>query len=288
MKTLQQHLIQAEDKGYAIGHVNFSTLEMLHGIFEAARSVELPVVVGVSEGERDFVGIAQARDLVLSLREEYDYPVFINADHCHSLESFKEAVDAGYDMAIIDKADEDLEENIRISRQAVLYAKEHRPDMLVEGEVGYIGQSSRLLDGVPEDAVVDGKGLVTPDIAEKYVSSTGVDLFAPAVGNMHGMLKGSANPSLNIKLIKEIKNRVHIPLVLHGGSGVTDDDFSASVEAGIDMIHISTEVRLAYRGALDQSLADNTEELAPYRYMKDARDAVSTKVSERLRLFGRK
>lgn len=288
MKTLQQYLIEAEDNGYAIGHVNFSTLEMLHAIVDAARSVDVPIVLGLSEGERAFVGVHTARDIVDSLRKEYDYPIFLNADHCHSLDSFKEVVDAGYDMAIIDQADEELEDNIRISRQAVEYAEMHHPQMLVEGEVGYIGQSSKLLDSIPEDAVVDGVGLVTPEIAEKYVRETRVDLFAPAVGNIHGMLKGSSNPRLDIERIQAIKRQVHVPLVLHGGSGVSDEDFVSAIEAGIDMVHVSTEIRFEYREALDTSLASNVDELAPYRYMKSPRDAVMNKVEERLRLFGRK
>lgn len=288
MKTLQQHLIEAEDRGYAIGHVNFSTLEMLRGIVEAARHVDVPIVLGLSEGEREFVGVHTARAIVDSLQKEYDHPIFLNADHCHSLDSFKEVVDAGYDMAIIDRADEDLEENIRISRQAVEYAELHHPQMLVEGEVGYIGQSSKLLDEIPEDAVVDGVGLVTPEIAEKYVRETGVDLFAPAVGNIHGMLKGSSNPRLDIERIKAIKRKVHVPLVLHGGSGVSDEDFVSAIEAGIDMVHVSTEIRVTYREALDTSLEMNKDELAPYRYMKPSYDAVLKKVEERLRLFGRK
>lgn len=285
MKTLHEHLIDAEDGGYALGHINISNIDMLWPLFEAARELDVPLVIGTSGGERESIGITQAVLLVKSLREEFEYPIFINADHCHSLDSFKEAVDAGYDMAIIDKAAEDLEENIRISKQAVEYAREHNPGMLVEGEVGYIGQSSSLLDSLPEGAVIDGKGLVTPDIAERYTEETGVDLFAPAVGNVHGMLKGSSNPALHIDLIRDIQARVRMPLVLHGGSGVTDEDFVASIQAGITMVHISTEIRVLYRKTLEESLASDPEQIAPYKYIRPVREALKEKAKERLKLF---
>lgn len=291
MKTLKEHIYETEEKGRAIGHFNIATLEMLWGIVAAAKRVsadveeKVPVIIGLSEGERDAVGIRQASILIQSIREEYDYPIFVNADHSHSIETFQQAVDAGFDAAIIDEADSDFEDNIRVTREAVEYARVHSDDMLVEGEVGYIGTSSKLLDEIPEDAQVDGKGLVTPEIAAHYVEETGVHLFAPAVGNLHGKLKGGANPRLHTDLISDIRRAAGVPLVLHGGSGVSDEDFRSAIEAGMSVVHISTEIRIAAHAALTNSLSSNPEELAPYRYMKPVVDGVSEVVERYMRLF---
>ncbi|MEX0935140.1 MAG: class II fructose-bisphosphate aldolase [Candidatus Paceibacterota bacterium] len=291
MKTLKEYVLDAEEKNRAVGHFNAANIEMLWGIFRVAQRIsrevgeKIPVIVGLSEGERSAFGIRQGVLLVKSIREEYDYPLFVNADHSHSLETFQEAVDAGFDAAIIDEADDDLEDNIRVTKEAVEYARVHNDGMLVEGEVGYIGTSSKLLDEIPKDAQVDGKGLVTPEIAARFVEETGVDLFAPAIGNLHGKLKGRSNPRLHIDLISAIRRAAGVPLVLHGGSGVTEEDFRMAIEAGMSTVHVSTEIRIGVRAALEDSLKENTEELAPYRYMKPVTEAVEEVVGKYIRLF---
>jgi len=281
--NLRQVLKEAREGKRAVGHFNIANLEVLNGIFNAAKKLNLPVVIGVSEGERDFIGIKQAVALVKSLREEFDYPIFINADHTYSLERVKEAIDAGFDSVIFDGAKLPMEENIKITKECVDYARSVNPDALIEAELGYIGQSSKLLDEVPEG--VSMNQLTTPEDAKRFVEETGVDLFSPSVGNIHGMLKNVSNPNLNIDRIKEIKESVGVPLVLHGGSGITDDNFREAVEAGISLIHISTELRVAYKEAIKKSLEENPDEVAPYRIMKPVVFAVEEKVNQRLRLF---
>jgi len=278
MKTLKEVIKEARDNGNAIGHFNISNIEGLWGIFNAARNVGVPVIIGVSEGERDFVGLKQAVALVRSLREEYDFPVYINADHTYSFERVKEAIDAGVDSVIFDGAKLSIEENIDITKQCVEYAK--GKDVLVEAELGYIGSSSKLLDEVPE-----GVSLTTVEDAKNFVDSTGIDLFAPSVGNIHGMLKNVDNPELDIERIKELSEGTDVPLVLHGGSGITDENFRQAIKAGISMIHINTEIRRAYRDAAAGSLQENPDEIAPYRIMKPAVEAVQEVVERRLRLF---
>ena len=281
--NLKQILEEARENKRAVGHFNISNIEGLWGIFNAAKKLGLPVVIGVSEGERDFVGVRQAVALVKSLREEFDYPIFINADHTYSFERVKEAIDAGFDSVIFDGAKLPMEENIKMTKECVSYARSVSPDTLIEAELGYIGQSSKLLDKVPEGVSLDR--LTTPEDAKKFVEETGVDLFSPSVGNIHGMLKNISNPNLNIERIKEIKEAVGAPLVLHGGSGISDDNFKEAIEAGISLIHINTEIRIAYKEALEKSLAENPDEVAPYRIMKPSVLAVEEKVGQRLRLF---
>ena len=123
MKTLREYIQEAEEKKVAIGHFNVANLEMLWGVFNVAREVNVLVIIGVSEGERDFVGLRQAVALIQSLYEEFNHPVFLNADHSYSFERVKEAIDAGFDMAIFDGAKLSFEENIKITKQCVKYAR---------------------------------------------------------------------------------------------------------------------------------------------------------------------
>jgi fructose-bisphosphate aldolase class II len=222
--------------------------------------------------------------LVKALREHYNYPIYLNADHTYSFERVKEAVDAGYDAVIFDGTKLPLEENIIQTKKCVEYAKSVNPNILVEGEIGYIGTSSKLLDELPE-GVDPEHAVTTTEELKRYVSETGVDLVAPAVGNLHGMLKGGKNPNLNIARIKELREAGGVPMVLHGGSGISDKDFTDAIQAGIAIVHINTEIRVAYRDGIKTALAENPDEIAPYRYMKQGADGVAKVVTERLRLF---
>ena len=144
MATLYGVLKQAETKGVAIGHFNVSDLLTLKAVFESASDQNVPVVVGVSEGERQFLGVRQIAAMVKSLREEYDFPIFLNADHTHSLASAMEAAKAGFDWIVFDVSTLPLEENIRQTRTAVETLKAIRPEILVEGEIGDIGSGSEI------------------------------------------------------------------------------------------------------------------------------------------------
>ena len=285
MKTLKQYILEAEKKGIAIGHFNISNLETLKGIFEAARKLDLPVIIGTAEGDRNYIGVKQAVALVKSLREEFDYPIFLNADHTYSFDKVKEAVDAGYDAVIFDATSLPFEENIKITKQCVEYARSVNPDIIVEAELGFIGSSSKVLDGIPEGVKITEEYLTKPEEAKKFVVETGVDMLAPAVGNIHGMLKGGKDPALNIKRIKEIKKAVGIPMVLHGASGNSASDVKEAILAGMSVVHVSTEIRVAFRKALVKSLQDNPDEVAPYKYLKEAVMAVEQVVEQKLSLF---
>jgi fructose-bisphosphate aldolase class II len=278
---------EAEKNKTAVGHFNISDTEALKGIFNAARKLELPIIIGTSEGERDFIGVHQAVALIKSLREEYDYPIFLNADHTYSFEKAKEAIDAGYDAIIIDGAKLPFEENLEMTKKTVEYARSVNPDIVVEGELGYIGKSSKLLDEIPEGAEITDEHLTTVEEIEEFVRETGVDLIAPAVGNLHGMLKGASNPALNIERIKELRVAGGVPMILHGGSGITDEDFVKAIDAGISAVHINTEIRVAYRDGIKLSLQENPDEVAPYRFMKEGVHHVQQVVEKRLRLFNK-
>lgn len=282
---LREQIETARKKGVAIGHLNFSNLETLWGIFKAARQVGVPIIVGTSEGERNFVGVKQAVALVRSLREEYSFPIFLNADHSYSFEKVKEAVDAGFDAVIFDGTKLPFEENVRMTRQCVEYARKVNPEIIVEGEIGFIGGSSKVLESVPEGVELDTLSLTNPNEARRYVRETGVDLFAPAVGNIHGMLRSGKEPALNIDRIKEIAEAVKIPLVLHGASGNTDDELRLAIKAGVRIVHVNTELRVAYRKGLQMALQEDPDEIAPYKFLKRAAADVQAVAEEKLRLF---
>lgn len=288
MKSLIQYIQEAEREQVAIGHFNISNLEGLWGIFKAAQEVQVPVIIGLSEGERDFVGVAQARALVTSLQKEFDFPIFLNADHSYSLERVKAAADLRFDAVIYDGAKLSVEENIAHTKECVAYVREHAPGVLVEAELGYIGTSSKILDALPEGVTLDPASLTTPEQAAHFVKETGVDLFAPSVGNVHGMFRGGGEPRLDIPRIKAIREAAGVPLVLHGGSGTSDEDFVAAIDAGVSVIHINTEIRKAFRDATKESLEKNKEEVAPYKLMQPAVDAIREVVEKRLRLFSKR
>src|SRR5271169_4141657 len=185
MLLLRDVLEQVQKNGVAVGHFNVADLVILKAVFAAARELKVPVIVGVSEGEREFLGVRQIAVLVRSLREEFDFPIFLNADHTHSLAKAVEAAKAGFDSIVFDLSALPFEENIRQTKQGVETLKAINPNILVEGEIGDIGTGSEIHDKAPDLE----KGLSTHEEAKHFVQSTGVDILAPAVGNMHGMLK---------------------------------------------------------------------------------------------------
>lgn len=286
MKSLREVLTEAREGRYALGHFNFSTLDGLWAIVHAARAAELPVLVGTSEGERKAVGVAQAVALVRSMREELDWPIFLNADHSHSLESAREALVAGYDMVVIDGAAQPLAQNIDMTKRCVEFARSLDREVLVEGELGYIGTSSEVLEQAPEGAILTPERMTRPEEAVQFASETGIDLLAPAVGNIHGLIR-TGNPALNIERIKELSAAVPVPLVLHGGSGTTDQDFRAAIDAGIRMVHINTELRVAFKESLEETLQSHREEVTPYKLLEPGTKRMQEIVEQRLRLFGR-
>ncbi|MEK7555429.1 MAG: class II fructose-bisphosphate aldolase [Patescibacteria group bacterium] len=285
MKTLRQIIQEAEKNKIAIGHFNISDLAGLKAIFEVAQGLNLPVIIGVSEGESGFIGMRQVAVLVKSLREEYDYPIFLNSDHTHSLEKIKQAVEAGFDAVLFDGGKLPFEENIKKTKEVVNYVKSVNPDILVEGELGYLGGSSVILKEIPKDASINEEDLTKPEQAARFVQETGVDLLAPAVGNLHGMFKDRPNPDLNIERIKAVRKAAGVPLVLHGGSGIRDEDFLAAIEAGISTIHINTELRLAWRQGIEKGLKEKPEEIVPYKILPAAVEEIKKAVEKRMRLF---
>lgn len=282
MKTLKECLLDAEERKVAIGHFNVSDSEGFNAVTDVARELDVPVIIGVSEKERSFLGVAEIRVLV-GLEKEKGYPVFLNADHTYTVEASKEAVENHFDSVIIDGAEKPFIENVMMTKEVVQYARSHDPSIMVEGELGFIGTGSEMRDSIPDG--VSEETQTKPEDAQRFVEETGVDLFAPSVGNIHGLVR-TGNPKLNIERIRELNEAVNVPLVLHGGSGISDEDLLASIEAGIRIIHINTELRAAYRKGVEKGLA-SSDELAPYKFMAEGVEEMKKVLSSKLRLFNK-
>ena len=282
--TLREIIHEAQQKKVAVGHFNISNLEGLHAVYHAAKTLNVPVIIGLSEGEEDFVNKDDAVALITEIREKDGYPIFLNADHHYSFERAKASIDAGFDSVIIDAANKSFEENVAVTKQCVEYARkvsaETGRDIIVEAELGYIGSGSSIKDTIPE-----GAGILTlPDEAKKFVDATGIDMLAPSVGSIHGLIK-SGKPHIDAVRAKEISDLVKIPLVLHGGSGLRDEDFTNGIASGICVIHINTEIRVAYTEAIKKFMTENPTETTPYKIGEAGMQAIEAVVLNRLKLF---
>lgn len=285
MKSLQQILTDADRQKTAVGHFNISDLVALKAAYSAARELNVPVLIGVSEGEREFIGVHEIAALVGSIRKENGFPIYLNADHTHSIEKAREAAEAGFDLVVFDCSALPFEENVGRTKQAVAELKAIHPSILVEGELGFIGSSSSIHDRIPEGM----SPMTTPEQAVEFVERTGVDVLAPAVGTMHGMLasmvNGQAKKHVDPARIAAIKRATRKPLTLHGGSGTDDQGFLDAIEAGITIVHINTELRVAWRRGLDSALAKNPHEVVPYKLLPDVVESVKKVAYSRLQLF---
>ena len=281
MQTLRETIMAARAAHRAVGHFNVSDSNQFNAVVAAAQNTNLPVIIGASEGERKFIGIHNLVAMVRSARER-GMQVYLNGDHTYSVEGVKEAIDAGFDAVIFDGSALEYADNVAKAKECVAYARACGREVLIEGEIGRIGTSSKILDAVPEN--VD-KVLTSPEQALQFVTDTGVDLLAPAVGTMHGILRSGEPKQINVEQVGKIAAAVSVPMVLHGGSSSTDEGFRGAVQAGIAIVHVNTDIRVAYRKGIEAGLAASADEIAPYRYLAPGVDGVRTVVERYLKLF---
>ena len=297
--TLNDFLKEAREKKQAIGHFNFATEDVLKAIVSAAKESGAPcVMVGTSEGEADFVGMKEAVALARAVADDFQYPVFLNADHFKSFEKSKEAIDAGYDSIIIDTSRLSLEENRAAAKQVVEYARSINPNISIEGELGYLKGSSE----VQQKIEISTDDYSKPEEVADFIAQTGVDRMAVVFGNIHGIVKevvsapttesvgvpteASGEEKLDIdhfsKIVAAAPNAYY---VLHGASGLKDEDVRAAIQAGITNVHFNTELRVAYHDTLEKTMHDNPTETTPYKYLGPAAEEVKNLVLQKLALF---
>ena len=282
-------ILSYKGKGKAIAHFNISNLDQARAICDVAQELNQPVIIGVSEGEREYIGVTMVRKVVDELNAEYTVPIFLNADHTYSFAKVMEAVEAGYDSVIVDGAKLPYEENVAFVRECVdavrAYEEKTGKRVLVEAELGYIGQSSSLNESLPEG--VSEANLTTVEQAKDFVIRTGIDMFAPAIGNVHGMLVNAPEPKLHIDRLKEIRTAIDQPLVLHGASGNTDEDLKAAIDAGVAIIHINTEIRKAFRDGEMDYLEEHPNEVAPYKFGKEGQERMKAVIRAKMELYSK-
>ncbi len=273
----------AQRKKWAIGQFNVSNIEVLKGVFAAAKKLKSPIIIGTSEGESRFLGLRQTRALVSLLEKETGVPAILNLDHGRTLDYIKEAIRAGYDAVHFDGSHLPILQNIALAKKVVSYAS--RFGVLVEGEVGKIPGNSKILKKALESKIED---LTDPAVAKKFAEETKVDSLAINVGTFHGIAASGRNPHINIERIKEIKRvlKEEVFLVLHGGSGTPEKDIKTAVKNGIVKININTELRKSFTAALKKALKEKPNEIIPYKYLPRAISAVQKTVEEKIKLFG--
>lgn len=294
MKQLIDYVKEARKGKYAIGHFNVSDSAglraVIEGFLEASRSFkrETALLIGVSEGEQAFFGIRQIMALIRSYKEE-GVPVFLNADHVRSLSRATEAVRAGFDAVLFDAGRETFKKDVQLTKKAVAEMKSVNPAVLVEGELGFLGEGSKILYAVPEAVDLTVGNLTTVKEALEFWKETGIDLIAPAVGNIHGVIADKSgvfhNPPLDIDRISAIKKAILVPIVLHGGSGVGDEELKAAVAAGASIVHINTELRLAWKKGLEEGFSSEPAEIAPYKFLRHSVEAMKVLVIKKLKLL---
>ncbi len=281
--TLDEILGRATKEKWATGHFNVSNLEQMRVVCRVAKELGSPAIIGTSEGERKHIGLLEAVALRDAFRKEFGIPVFLNADHTKSVGAAKTAIDAGYDSIHIDLSAEPFDDNVRATAEVVAYARARDGAISVEGELGYLRGDSKIQK---EKIVIRPEDLTRPEEARAFTHRTGVNRFAPAVGNIHGI--SSDEPALDIDRIKAIRHLLPetVSLVLHAGSGVPLEQIHAAIDAGIANIHINTDIRVAFVGGLREAIEAHPEETTPYKLFPEAEEAMAKVIREKLYAFG--
>lgn len=262
---------------YAIPHFNINNLEWTRYILETCEEMKSPVILGVSEGATKYIGgyhtvVNIIKGLVLDLN--ITIPVCIHLDHGSSTESCIKAIDAGFTSVMIDASKYSLEENIMLTKLVVEYAK--NKNVTVEAEIGHIGGSEDEVDSDIAYAKVN-------DVVE-LVKKTNIDSIAPALGSVHGLYKGE--PKLDFNRMKEICQKTNLPLVLHGGTGIYDDQIKKAIECGMCKININTDLQIVWSKAVREYLEKDINVYDPRKIISSGKQAIIDKVKEKITLFG--
>ena len=286
--TRARHLMQrSRQQHFAVGAFNVDNQETLIAVCKAAKKLNSPVLVEVSEGEVKAMGLENIRDLVDNYKAEYGLEMYINLDHSPTVEDCKRAIDTGYEFIHIDisQANHDAteEEIIAKTKEVVDYAK--FTGALVESEPHYFGGSSNLHEeAIDYDEI--RKTFSTPEGAKRFVDATGIDTFAAAIGNLHG--KYPVPKQLDLELLGRIRQEIGCQISLHGGSGTPLHYFEDAAKIGVSKININSDMRFVFRKTLEKVLAANPDEYAVVKLMPKVYEAVQVVVEEKILAFGSK
>lgn len=284
MENLKDFLIDAKRKGYALGAFNLDSLETLKAVVNVAVKSRSPVLVEVSPREVDYLGWANLAALIDNARREFGIPLFLNLDHADDVNNIEKAINFGFDLVHYDGSKLPFEENLHNAIQVVKMA--HERGILVEGEIDHFPGSSELHEeaGSGQDTV--NSRLTDPELARAFVNETGVDIFAVFVGNKHGVFTDGSE-RINLEHLKKLREALPDTMFsLHGGSGIPAEDIQAALKYGVVKVNVNTELRLAWREALETALGGDRHEAAWYKLTAEPISAVQRIVETKINLLG--
>lgn len=275
--SMNAFLPKAKEKKFAVGQFNMNNLEFAQAIADAAAELNSPFIYGVSEGALKYMGIEYTVAIAEAAAKKTGLPIALHLDHGSSFDVAMKCIRAGFSSVMFDGSHYGLEENIRLTKEVVKAA--HAMGVSVEGELGTIG-------GTEDDISVDeaDAALAKPEEAIRFYEETGVDCLAIAVGTAHGMYSGEVK--IRYDIIEEVAGKVPVPIVLHGGSGVPDEDISKSIAAGVGKINVNTENQVACTGTIREVLGNDAKVYDPRKYLGPARNAMIEVVKSKIKLFG--
>ncbi len=273
--NIKEITTRAKNEGYAVPHFNINNLEWTKYILEECQELRSPVILGVSIGAVKYMGgyntvVSIVKGLIKDLN--ITIPVCIHLDHGPNVSSCIDAINAGFTSVMIDASSYSLDENIKLTKEVVDYAKKY--NVTVEAEIGSMGS----------DGVADKSGYAKVSDVIKLVEETRIDLVAPALGSVHGLYK--REPNLDFDRMKEIKDKINIPLVLHGGTGIHDEQIKKAIECGISKININTELQIEWANQVKEFIKNNSEVYDPRKIISSGKDKMQEKIKEKIILFG--
>lgn len=276
---------RSRQQGFAVGAFNIDNQETLIAVARAAQAKNAPVLVEVSDGEVQALGLENIRDMVDNYKQEYGVEMYINLDHSPTVEDCKRAIDEGFEFIHIDvsQANHDAsdEEIAAKTKEVVEYAA--FTGAMVESEPHYFGGSSNVHEETIDYDEIK-KTFSTPESAKAFVDATGVDTFAAAIGNLHG--KYPVPKELDLELLKQIRGSIDCQISLHGGSGTPLHYFEQAAKIGVSKININSDMRYTFRTTLEKVLQDNPKEYAVVKLMPTVYQAVQVVVEEKIAAFG--
>jgi fructose-bisphosphate aldolase class II len=284
-KKAREGMDRARAEHFAFGAFNLDDEATLKAVVKAAAAKNAPVLVEVSQGEVEDIGLQNVRDMVDNFKAEYGVEMYINLDHSPSVEAAKKGIEAGFEFIHIDvsQANHDASEEdiIAATREVVEYAK--LTGALVESEPHYFGGSSNLhTEDINYDEIK--KTFSTPESTRAFVDATGIDTFAAAIGNLHGQYP--VPKMLDLELLKQLREAIDCNISLHGGSGTPGHYFIDAVKIGVTKVNINSDMRVAYRRALEKVLAENPNEYSVAKLVgKEVVAAVQAVVESKIDAF---
>jgi len=274
---MSEILNEANKKGYAVGGFNINNLEFLQGIIEAAEEVKAPLILQTSEGAMKYIGRYYVTGMVEAATRDIEIPVALHLDHGGSFEKAMECIRLGYSSVMFDGSHYSFEKNIELTKKVVEAA--HSVGVSVEAELGQLGGTEDDITVEEEDAT-----FTKPEEAVEFVDRTGVDALAVAIGTAHGVYEG--DPELDFERLSEINEKTEVPLVLHGASGVTDNDVRKAVTLGINKVNVNTNFQQAFSAKVRELMDNDPELYDPRKYCGPGREAIKEKVKEKIDVLG--